>query len=123
YAERSAATVVNRSVILHRSHLLERPLRRRVVERVKHGDAAQELHLHRRVARVGEIDLAELVARLGEGGTRRGERKSDQRRCEVDTRFHLYTLLFKIIYGGHSCRPTKRSAARIPRRSEAIVRH
>src|SRR5438093_90049 len=73
-----------------RVRLVGRGLRRRVIERVQHGDAAQELLLHRRAARVRKVDLAELIALLGEGNAHGGQRKGDQRRCDVDTRFHLY---------------------------------
>jgi len=49
---------------LSSAHLLERLLRRRVVERVQHGDAAQQLLLHRGAARVLELDLADLLGAL-----------------------------------------------------------
>src|SRR4030095_17054000 len=63
----------NAGVVLG-GYFLERPLRRRIVEGVQHRDAAQELLLYRRAARVGKLDLAELVALLANGDARRRHR-------------------------------------------------
>ena len=70
-------------------HFLEGLLRRGIVEGMQHRHAAQQLLLHRRAARVRELDLSELVALLGEGDARCGQRKSDQGRCDMDTRLHV----------------------------------
>ena len=75
--------------VVLRGHLLERLLRRRVVERVQHSDAAQQFLLHRGAARVLEFHLADLsggfAGRLDTG--RRGEREGNHC-CRANDEFH-----------------------------------
>jgi len=69
---------------------------------VQHSNAAQELLLHRRAARIRELDLTNLIAPLCEGNTR-GQRNCNQQHHEMGKRSHMSPSNSKMSVAAISC--------------------